>query len=425
MYLRGSKWNMRQRRPRVNWLLVIVVLVLIGIVTYLDRFILPTATGPWLPTMTATRQAEWYVDQADGLFQQGKLLESIDAYLEAIRIRPEEAATYIALARVQIFAGKYDEALVNTENSLLLNNNNSMAYAVRGWALTYKLDYTNADDSLKKALSLDPANGQAHAYNAFLYGKMYENNAGPHPDPVQTAIDESNAAISLAPNSLEAHWARGYILTLTSPDNLPLAIEQYKEAIAINPNIAMLHLELGVAYKGNTNIEEALQEYVLANTYNPTDYLPELYSSRADILIGEYDKAIQWAEEAVQDAPDNADLYGNLGYMLYKRERFDDANEQLALAIEGGTTSDGHTITALTPDPADSWIRKYYYAYTISLSNTGDCAKVILLNQKILDYFREDPYSKLNADIAAENCSNSLKTPSPPAPATAEMTPTP
>ena len=66
-------------------------------------------------------------------------------------------------------------------------------------------------NSLKDALRLDPNNGLAHAYNAFLYGRMFENNAGPYVDPIQTAIDESRQATTLAPNSLEAHWARAYI----------------------------------------------------------------------------------------------------------------------------------------------------------------------------------------------------------------------
>ena len=56
--------------------------------------------------------------------------------MEAIRIKPDDPSIYISLARVQIFAGKYDDALVNAENSLLLNPNNSMAHAVRGWALS-------------------------------------------------------------------------------------------------------------------------------------------------------------------------------------------------------------------------------------------------------------------------------------------------
>ena len=416
---------MRQRRPRINWVLVVVVLVLIAIVTYIDRYILPTATSPFLPTMTPTREAESYAVEAGNLFDQGKLLPSVDTYREAIRINPEDPSLYLALARVEIFAGQYDEALTNAEDSLLLNNNNSMAYAVRGWALTYKQAWTDADESLKSALRLDQTNGQAHAYNAFLYGKMYENNAGPYPNPIQTAIDESNTAISLAPNSLEARWARAYILTLTSSDNLEQAVEQYKLAIEINKNIAQIHLELGVTYRLLGVIDKALEEYTQANTLNPSDYWPELYSSRADVAIGEYDKALQWAENAVKDAPTNPELIGNWGYMLFKKDQNELANEKFALALDGGTTADGQTIEPLSTTATDSWVSKYYYAYAISLANVGRCAEVGPLTQKFMNYFSSDPYAKINAQIALDTCTQSLLTPSPRPAGTPSPSPTP
>jgi tetratricopeptide (TPR) repeat protein len=414
---------MRQRRPGINWFLVVVLIILIGIVTYVDKFILPTAQSPFLPTLTSTREPESYVAEAEKLFTQGKLLESIDAYLEAMRIQPEDPSTYIALARVQVFAGKYDDALLNAENSLLLNNNNSMAYAIRGWALTKKLDYTNADESLKKALQLDPANGQAHAYNAFLYGTMYENDAGPYPDPITTAIAESNAAITLAPNNLEAHWARAYILSLT--DNLEQARDQYLDAIEINKNIAEIHLQLGVTYRLLNVIDQAIQEYTKANTFNPSDYRPELYSSRADAVIGEKQKAIQWAEKAVLDDPANPDLHGNLGYMLYQYDDWQNAIDELALAIDGGTTADGLVVAPLDHANTQTWINKYYYAYALSLAQVNRCAEVILLTQRIRDYFNWDPYAELNAAYAEENCSERLKTPSPRPAQTITLTPTP
>ena len=145
MYLRGSKWNMRQRRPKINWFLVILVVILIAVVTYVDRFILPTAQTPFMPTPTVTRDPESYVTEAQADFDAGKLDDAINTYLEAIRITPKDPSLYIALARVQIFAGKYADALVNAENSLLLNPNSSMAQAVRGWALTQKGNYTAAE----------------------------------------------------------------------------------------------------------------------------------------------------------------------------------------------------------------------------------------------------------------------------------------
>jgi tetratricopeptide (TPR) repeat protein len=429
MYLRGSKWNMRRRRPKINWFLVVLVVILIAIVTYVDRFVLPTAQTPFVPTPTVTREAESYVTEAESLFDQGKLLQAIDTYREAIRIKPNDPALYIALARVQIFAGKYDDALINAQDSLLLNPNSSMAHAVHGWALTQKGDYTDADDALKSALQLDPNNGWAHAYNAFLYGKMYENGAGPYADPIQTAIDESRLATTLTPNSLEAHWARAYVLQLT--DNREEAVTEYQNAIAINGNIPEIHLELGITYKGLQVMDKALQEYNLADTLNPTDYRPNLYSSRVLANIGEFARAAQYAETAVGDAPTDPYLRGNWAYMLYKANDPTAALEQFELAVHGGSTSDGVTIQALPPggndtwSGNDTWISMYYYTYDIALAQDGRCGEVLTLTQTILDSFRNDEYATYNAQYAQDMCGENVGVQSSQPSATPESTPTP
>lgn len=411
MYLRGSKWNLRQRRPKINWFLVSLVLILIAIVTYVDRFVLPTAQTPFMPTPTITRDPESYVTEAEALFADGKLLQSIDMYVNAIRVTPNDPALYIALARVQIFAGKNDDALVNAENSLLLNSNSSMAQAVRGWALTQKGDYTKADDSLQNAMRLDPNNGIAHAYDAFLFGSMFENSTGPYIDPIQTAIDQSRIATNLAPNSLEAHWARAYIYQLTG--NQELAVQEYLAAININKNISEIHLQLGVTYKALGVIDQAIQQYTLANTLNPSDYLPELYSSRALATIGQFIQAEQYASAAVQDAPTDPDLRGNWGYMLYKNNEWPASIEQLALTINGGQTSDGQTIKPIPPTSTDSWAPIYYYTYALVLAQSDKCGLALPLTQTILDAFRTNETAVYNAQFAQDFCAKNIGTASP------------
>jgi len=414
---------MRRRRPRINWFLVVFVVILIAIVTYVDRFVLPTAQTPFMPTPTVTRDPESYVTEAEGLFAEGKLLQAIDTYMEAIRITPNDPTLYIAVARVQIFAGKYNDALVNAENSLLLNPNSSMAQAVRGWALTQKGDYTAADDSLQNALRMDTNNGLAHAYDAFLYGKLFENSAGPYVNPIHTAIDESRTATTLAPNSLEAHWARAYVYQLT--DNRELAVQEYLAAININKNISEIHLQLGVTYKALGVVDQAIQQYTLANTLNPSDYLPELYSSRALASIGQYIQAEQYANAAVQDAPDDPYLRGNWGYMLYKNNEWPNAIEQLSLTVNGGKTSDGQTIQPLTPTNNDAWVAIYYYTYALVLAQSDRCSEALPLTQTILDTFRSNEYAVYNANFAQDFCAKNIGTASPQASAAPGKSPTP
>jgi tetratricopeptide (TPR) repeat protein len=402
---------MRPRRTRINWFLVVTVVILIAVVTYVDRFILPTAQTPFIPTLTATRNPESYVTDAENLFAEGKLLQSIDTYMEAIRIKPDEPSIYTALARVQIFAGNYDEALVNAENSLLLNPNNSMAHAVRAWALTQKGDYVAADNSLKEALRLDPTNGIIQAYKAFLYGKMYENNAGPYIDPITVAIEASQSAVTLAPNSLEAHWARAYILQIT--DNREQAVQEYLLAIQINPNISEIHLELGVTYKGLGVIESAIQQYTLANTYNPSDIRPYLYSSRALASIGEYAKATQYAESAVANDPTNPYLRGNWGFMLYKDFNWPEAMVQLSLAVNGGMNEGGQTVQAQPLTADDTRIAEYFYVYAILLAKSNLCGEALPVTQLLLTNVPNNPDAVYNVNYVQQICAQSLGTPSP------------
>jgi tetratricopeptide (TPR) repeat protein len=423
MYLRGSKWSMRKQRRRINWFLVVVVIILIAIVTYVDRFILPTAQTPFVPTLTATRDPESYIADAENSFAQGKLSQSIDQYLEAIRIKPDDPSFYIALARVQIFAGQYDEALVNAENALLLNPNNSMAHGVNGWALTQKADYVQADESIQEGLRLDPTNGIIQAYKAFLYGKMYDDNAGPSIDPITVAIEASNAAVSLTPNSLESRWARAYILQLTG--NREQAVQEYLLAIQINPNISEIHLQLGVTYRGLDLIDLAIQQYTLANTYNPTDTRPYLYSSRALASIGEYAKAAQYAESAVTNDPTDPYLRGNWGFMLYKNFDWTNALVQLSLAVNGGTNEDGQPVPPQPLTGEDTRIAEYYSAYAILLANTDRCGDALPITQQLLTNVPNDANAVYNADYVQQLCAQSLTTPAAHPSATPQATVTP
>jgi tetratricopeptide (TPR) repeat protein len=343
--------------------------------------------------------------------------------MEAIRIKPDDPAIYIALARVQVFAGKYGEALVNAENSLLLNPNNSMAHAVRAWALTQEGDYVMADNSLQEALRLDPTNGIIQAYKTFLYGKMYENNAGPYVDPLTVAIEASKAAITLAPNSLEAHWARAYILQLT--DNGEQAILEYLLAIQINPNISEIHLELGVTYRGLGVIDSAIQQYTLANTYNPSDIRPYLYSSRALASIGEFDKAAQYAESAVVNDPTNPYLRGNWGYMLYKVFDWPNALIQLSLAVNGGTNENGQTVLPQPLTGDDAHNAQYYSYYAILLAKNNRCGEALPITQLLLTAVPDDADAAYNVNYVQELCAQNLGTPSSQPSATPGTTPTP
>src|SRR5215216_1470242 len=168
MYLpRSSKWSMtrRRRRPNLFGWTVFGLVLLFGY--YFDQVYLPAQPNPFEATPTPTRSPESLKTDAEALFDEGKLLQSIDAYKAAIKASPQDPTLYIALARVQIFAGDPEEAQANAENAILLSPENSMAYAVRAWALDFQGGEENnakALDAIEEALRYDDHNAIAHAY---------------------------------------------------------------------------------------------------------------------------------------------------------------------------------------------------------------------------------------------------------------------
>ncbi|HKZ44406.1 MAG TPA: tetratricopeptide repeat protein [Anaerolineales bacterium] len=399
---------MTKKRKPLRVFRILILVILIAVVVYFNQVVIPTMPTPFVPTPTATRAPESYISEAEGLFNDGKLLQAISVYEEAIRYNPNDANIYLALARVQVFAGQIDEALRNAENSLLLSSNNSTAYAVRGWALTRLGDYATAETAIKKAIEIDPNNGLAHAYYAELLGNMYLDNVGPF-EAIDIAIEESRVATSLSPNTIEANYARGFILEIT--DNREEAVQAYLAAININPNIPEIHIALGRTYRVLGAIGNAIDEYTLANTLNPSDPIPDLYTSRAYAAYGEFAKAVQSAELAVSNDPQDPYLIGNLGLMLYRNFEWPEAIEQLRLAINGGTNADGLVIEPLELTGDDLYITQYYSAFALVLANTNHCNEVINVSKTILEKVPSDEDAVFNANEAMRICADSLLTP--------------
>jgi len=399
---------MTKKRKPLRVFRILILVILIAVVVYFNQVVIPTMPTPFVPTPTATRAPESYISEAEGLFNDGKLLQAISVYEEAIRYNPNDANIYLALARVQVFAGQIDEALRNAENSLLLSSNNSTAYAVRGWALTRLGDYATAETAIKKAIEIDPNNGLAHAYYAELLGNMYLDNVGPF-ETIDIAIEESRVATSLSPNTIEANYARGFILEIT--DNREEAVQAYLAAININPNIPEIHIALGRTYRVLGAIGNAIDEYTLANTLNPSDPIPDLYTSRAYAAYGEFAKAVQSAELAVSNDPQDPYLIGNLGLMLYRNFEWPEAIEQLRLAINGGTNADGLVIEPLELTGDDLYITQYYSAFALVLANTNHCNEVINVSKTILEKVPSDEDAVFNANEAMRICADSLLTP--------------
>jgi tetratricopeptide (TPR) repeat protein len=405
MYLRRkTKWSMTRKHYKVNWFLVTILLILIAMGAYVDRVIVPNIPPPFVPTATPTRSPESFVVEAETLFTDGKLLQAIDFYQQAVRANPNDDAVYVAMARVQVFAGLYKDAQASAEAAILLNPTNPRAHAVRAWALDFQGDFLGAEAAVKRALELDPNNGFAHAIYTEILVDSVLSGTGTF-DNLAKAADESRVALALAPDTIESHRARGYVLEATA--NYEEAIAEYQAAIAINPNIPDLHLALGRNYRAQQVYDLAVEEFTRANALNPSDPEPDRLISRTYATIGEFAKAAQYAESAVKDAPADASLRGNYGVMLYHTADWAEAAVQLGLTINGGRTTEGDLIESI-PLTTDTRVAEYYFTYALALARLNRCGEALPIANQILGRVPADEIAVANANEVFSICEKNL-----------------
>lgn len=407
MYLSGSKWNMRKRRRRSNPLLIAALLLLIAAVVYLERIVVPSVPPLFIPTVTPTRSPATFVLQAESLFASGKLDQAAETYEQAIAIDPQQAAFYVALARVQVFNGQPEQAAQSAQDALLIDPNSAQAHAVYAWALDFvgsEENLARARESIERALQIDPNAALVRAYQAEI---LMDSS----PENYKEALEAAQRAVQIDPNLLEAHRALGYVWESTA--NYQNAMQSYETALRINPNLAILHISMGnmLLNQGDTN--GAISSYLQASQLSPTSVQPLQLIAQAYARVGDFGKASQYAETAVNLRPADPRLHGDLGRMYYKNNDIDQAVVELELAVRGGTTADGVSVKPVPWDAARASTVEFYWTYGLALTKSGQCGQAVEIFEALLREVVDDAVAVDNVTQGLVLCGVLQPTPTP------------
>ena len=392
MYLSGSKWSVKKRRRRSNPWRIFFLLMLIAGGVYLERVVVPTVPPLFIQTPIPTRSPASFALEAETLFEAGKLVQAEQSYQDAIRSAPQEPAFFIELARIQVFLGRYDEAVTNASNALLLDPNSALANAVLGWALDFQGGESILDalQRVETAIAQEPESALINAY----YAEVLIDSEITNFEPARAAAEK---AVRLDPNLVEAHRALGYVWELTG--NYDQAFESYQAALRINPNLAILHIALGNMYMNpeSPNLSQAREAYLKAVGLAPEDVTPLRLVAQSYAREGEFGKASQYSANAVELQPENARLHGDLGRMFYKNQNFEQAIEHLGLAIHGGETEAGVLVESIKLDPGDPFSVELYYTYGLALAKGNRCSLATDIAEALITGVPEDEIAVFNA----------------------------
>jgi len=92
------------------------------------------------------------------------------------------------------------------------------------------------------------------------------------------------------------------------------------------------HLNLGVTYEKNGELDNALKEYQVASKKLPVAYL---YMGNIYFQKDEFDEAESCYKKAIKKEPENADAYNNLAWLYFiERKNLDEAERLVSKAIE-------------------------------------------------------------------------------------------
>ena len=398
---------MSKKRRKVNPWLLTFLLISIGGLVYLNMVVVPMMDPPFVPTATPTRAPLSFIQEADALSAEGKYLQAIEAYQGAINVDPHNITNYLKISRLQIYTDQLVLAQVNAQNAILLDNSVSEAYALSGWAKGFQKDYLNGETDARRAIELDQNSGFAHAVLAYILALRVE--AGLEElDTMDLAIEESRTALALEPNLLEAHWARGYVLEITS--NYEDAVAELDTAIAVNSNVARVHLALGRNLINTGDLDRSVFEFTKAYSLNPTDSTPNLFISRVYGMLGEWDKGIQYGSLALRDDPQDPQLYSNLGTLYFRKGQYNQALPYLETAVRGGTAEDGQVVEGI-PLSYASGVIELYSRYGLALARINRCNEAVSVANALLQNVADNADGVYNADQIIQICEENLLNP--------------
>jgi tetratricopeptide (TPR) repeat protein len=433
MYLQGRSLRLRKsgRRSNPQRIIFLVGLIFGGLLLLGLRTQQGRVQPLFQPTPEPTRIPQSYADEAEAQFASGHMNEAIAAYQHATQAAPKNLDYEVALARIQIFAEKYQDALATAQKALLVSPNDAKSRAIYAWALDWNVaagchckTLAEAEAAAVQAIALDGNYAPAHAYYSEILNDSQKWSQG---------YQEAETAARLAPNLLESERALGY--ANESVGNYEVAIEHYKAALKINPNLIGIYLALGLNYRVLNNYEQSIIYFSKASAIDPKNVEPYLYLSRTHYQNDELGTAIQYLEQALQLEPANPDIHGRLGLILFKRRNYEGAEPELRLAVLGGVVdgkgnplfdAQGNPLLDASGNPVKSAdgqqlqvpalpldgavTLEYYYTYGNLLAFLKKCApnEAPKILQLALNFRPDDPTVKASYDESMSICSGSL-----------------
>ena len=137
------------------------------------------------------------------------------------------------------------------------------------------------------------------------------------------SINNYRQAIKINPNFADAHNNIGN--AFLGKGELDYAIDSYKKATLVNPDYTEAYLNLGNAFMDKGMMDDAIDNYKESIKTNPNLAITYYLIANALQIKGDVENAIANYKKATQIYPDYTEAYLNLGNVLMQKDMLDEA----------------------------------------------------------------------------------------------------
>jgi tetratricopeptide (TPR) repeat protein len=264
-----------------------------------------------------------YYGKGLALYWSGKDPEAITALQQAVKSQPDFVPAWNNLSLVYRESNQLDKALAAINQAIQLQPNNPKLYNQKYAVLRDLKKYKEAAAAINKAIEISP--------RAAFYSNRgvvrYELG------DKQGAIEDYNQAIKINPNDAYTYNNRGNVRSKLGDKQG--AIDDYTLAIKINPNLADAYYNRGNVRDELGDKQGAIDDYNLAIKFNPN--YADAYYNRGLVRdeLGDKQGAIDDYNLAIKFNPNLAQAYIGRGLVRNelgdKQGAIDDYNQAIKI----------------------------------------------------------------------------------------------
>src|ERR1044072_5480872 len=280
----------------------------------------------------AAAEAEFKIILAESYLRLGRIYSAeekyqlaADALQAATSITPNSTDGLVDLSIAYFHTAEFSKAVEPLQRAIAADGQNSAAHHMLGKTYFMMGDFDKAAAELQTALKLSPGDYDAEYTLGLAHLKKHDVAAA------KQLYDGMAQRLGNRP-AVRVLIGRAYRET----GFLPESIDQFKQAIALDPKFPRVHYYLGLTYlykDGAARINDAMEEFKVELAANPDEYFANFYLGILYIMDRKWDEAIALLEKAVQKQPNNPDPYFHLGQAYQGAGKHQQAIEVLQKTI--------------------------------------------------------------------------------------------